>query len=146
MNASKEAKIAAEGGLSIKDLVAKGRTACRAGGGGRADCSRIGRLERRGGWLWHPFGGERQRGAGPSYRGHAHHTPVHGHQHAGWPDGIDGLELARRAVELRPGLHVLYTTGGGRTDGMVALFVAGGTFLPKPYTRDQLIEAMQSNR
>jgi CheY-like chemotaxis protein len=58
------------------------------------------------------------------------------------PDGADGFELARRAVELRPGLRVLYTTGGGLTDGMRALFVEGAAFLPKPYTRDQLIEAV----
>jgi CheY-like chemotaxis protein len=58
------------------------------------------------------------------------------------PDSVDGLELARRAVEFLPGLRVLYTTGGGVTDGTRALFVAGSTFLPKPYTRDRLIEAM----
>jgi CheY-like chemotaxis protein len=62
------------------------------------------------------------------------------------PDGIDGLELARRAVELRPGLRVIYTTAaGGLTDGMAALFVEGATFLPKPYTRDQLMRAMRGD-
>ena len=40
------------------------------------------------------------------------------------PDGMDGLELARRAVEMRPGLGVIYTSGGGQTDGMAALFVS----------------------
>ena len=59
------------------------------------------------------------------------------------PDGLDGLELARRAVEIRPDLRVIYTTGGGLTDGMTALFVEGGTFLPKPFTRQGLIEAVQ---
>ena len=58
------------------------------------------------------------------------------------PDGVDGLELARRAVDLRPGLRVLYTTGGGLTDGKRALFVEGSAFLPKPYTRDGLLEAV----
>ena len=48
------------------------------------------------------------------------------------PDGsgaIDGLELACKAVELCPGLRVIYTTGDGQTDGMTALFVEGATFL-----------------
>jgi DNA-binding LytR/AlgR family response regulator len=58
------------------------------------------------------------------------------------PDAIDGLELARKAVEFRLGLRVIYTTGGGRTDGMTALFVEDATFLPKPYTAKQLTEAV----
>ena len=58
------------------------------------------------------------------------------------PDAIDGLELARKAVELSPGLHVIYTTGHGQTDGMTALFVEGAIFLPKPYTAKQLTETV----
>ena len=58
------------------------------------------------------------------------------------PDAIDGLELARKAVELCPGLRVIYTTGGGQTDGMTALFVGHATFLPKPYGAKQLTEAV----
>jgi CheY-like chemotaxis protein len=58
--------------------------------------------------------------------------------------GFDGLELARSAIELRPELSVLYTTGGARTDGMIALFVEKAGFLQKPYTRDQLLEALAS--
>ena len=61
------------------------------------------------------------------------------------PDGLDGLELARRAVEIRPGLRVIYTTGGGLTDGMTALFVEGGTFLPKPYNRQRLVAAVKGD-
>ena len=56
-------------------------------------------------------------------------------------DAIDGIELARKAVELCPDLRVIYTTGGGQTDGMTALFVEDATFLPKPYTVKQLTEA-----
>ena len=55
-------------------------------------------------------------------------------------DAIDGLALARKAVELSPGLRVIYTTGHGQTDGMTALFVEDATFLPKPYTVKQLTE------
>jgi two-component system cell cycle sensor histidine kinase/response regulator CckA len=58
------------------------------------------------------------------------------------PDAIDGLGLARKAVELCPGLRVIYTTGHGQTDGMTALFVEDATFLPKPYTVKQLTEAV----
>jgi DNA-binding NtrC family response regulator len=49
-----------------------------------------------------------------------------------------GLNLAREAVERRPGLKVLYTSGRGVTDGMNARFVKGSTFLQKPYTVDGL--------
>ncbi len=37
-----------------------------------------------------------------------------------------------------PDLKVLYTTGQGVTDGMLALFVPCSEVLPKPYTVDQL--------
>ncbi len=50
-----------------------------------------------------------------------------------------GLELARQAVESRPELHVIYTTGEGVPDGMRALFVDDFVFLAKPYTVDALI-------
>jgi DNA-binding NtrC family response regulator len=58
------------------------------------------------------------------------------------PDTIDGLALAQKAVELSPGLRVIYTSGYGQTDGMTALFVEAATFLPKPYTVKQLTEAV----
>jgi hypothetical protein len=54
-------------------------------------------------------------------------------------------------VAARPGaasgnarLRVIYTTGGGGTDGMTALFVDGGIFLPKPYRSEQLIQAIET--
>jgi len=61
------------------------------------------------------------------------------------PDAIDGLELARKGVELCPSLRVIYTTGHGQTDGMTARFVEDATFLPKPYTVKQLTEAVSSD-
>jgi DNA-binding NtrC family response regulator len=53
-----------------------------------------------------------------------------------------GLGLAKEAVARRPGLKVLYTTGQGVTDGMIALFVEGSAWLPKPYTVDQLLRSL----
>ncbi len=55
---------------------------------------------------------------------------------------LAGLELAQQAREMRPGVPVLYTSGGGVTDGTRALFVNGSGFLPKPYTLGQLTEAL----
>ena len=49
-----------------------------------------------------------------------------------------GLSLAAKAVEMRPDLKVLYTSGQAVTDGMIALFVRGSAFLAKPYTVEQL--------
>jgi CheY-like chemotaxis protein len=50
-----------------------------------------------------------------------------------------GIELAKRAVELKPGLRVVYSTGLSVTDGMKALLVPGSAILEKPYTVDQLL-------
>jgi CheY-like chemotaxis protein len=61
----------------------------------------------------------------------------------GLKEEIDGgLELARRAIEIRPTLKVLYTTGRPVTDGTRARFVEGSAFLPKPYTVEQLLTAL----
>jgi DNA-binding NtrC family response regulator len=51
---------------------------------------------------------------------------------------VGGCELADQAIELRPQLRVLYTTGNAITDKMKALFVNDAQFLCKPYTGDQL--------
>jgi CheY-like chemotaxis protein len=51
---------------------------------------------------------------------------------------LGGCDLAHRAVELRPHLRVLYTTGNAVTDKMKAMFVEGSSFLCKPYTEPQL--------
>src|SRR5687767_8397125 len=56
-------------------------------------------------------------------------------------DELAGVELAQQAREMRPGVPVLYTSGGGVTDGTQALFVDGAGILPKPYTLAQLTEA-----
>jgi CheY-like chemotaxis protein len=51
-----------------------------------------------------------------------------------------GIELAKRAVELKP--RVVYSTGLSVTDGMKALFVPGSDVLEKPYTVDQLLASL----
>jgi hypothetical protein len=43
-----------------------------------------------------------------------------------------GIQLAKRAVELKPRLKVVYSTGPTVTDGMKALFVPGSAVLEKP--------------
>jgi CheY-like chemotaxis protein len=61
------------------------------------------------------------------------------------PNGIDGQELVRRALALRPGLRALYTSGyseqflkgRGSADAGVAL-------LNKPYRSRALAEAVRS--
>ena len=51
---------------------------------------------------------------------------------------LGGCELAHQAIELRPKLRVLYTTGNVVTDKIKALFVEGTECLRKPYTQHQL--------
>ena len=50
--------------------------------------------------------------------------------------------MARQAVERRPGLKVLYTTGQTITDGMKGLFVEKSAVLPKPYTVEELVTSL----
>jgi CheY-like chemotaxis protein len=50
-----------------------------------------------------------------------------------------GLDLAEKAVALKPDLGVLYTTGGE----IKSPRIAGSEFLPKPYTSSQLIAAVE---
>jgi DNA-binding NtrC family response regulator len=52
-----------------------------------------------------------------------------------------GITLGKLIEETRPGIPVLYTSG--RADGMLALFVAPSAFLPKPYTAQELTEAVE---
>jgi CheY-like chemotaxis protein len=56
---------------------------------------------------------------------------------------LGGCELTHQAIKLWPKLRVLYTTGSSITDKMKALFVEGAHFLPKPYTPDQLQNAVE---
>jgi CheY-like chemotaxis protein len=53
-----------------------------------------------------------------------------------------GIELAKEAVQRRPELKVLFTTGSAVTDGMKAMMVDKSAVLEKPYTVDQLQTAL----
>jgi CheY-like chemotaxis protein len=55
---------------------------------------------------------------------------------------LGGCSLAHQAIELRPDLRVLYTTGNNATAQMKSLFVDSAHFLPKPYSDDQLRESI----
>ncbi len=55
-----------------------------------------------------------------------------------------GFDVARQAVQIQPGLPVLYTSGRACTDDMLQLFVQGGRFLQKPYSPGQLEAAIGS--
>jgi CheY-like chemotaxis protein len=57
---------------------------------------------------------------------------------------LGGCELAHQAIELRPKLRVLYTTGNFVTDKMRALFVEGTKCLCKQYTQDQLQDSFEA--
>jgi len=53
-----------------------------------------------------------------------------------------GISLAKEAVQRRPDLRVLFTTGSAVTDGMKAMMVERSAVLEKPYTVDQLQTAL----
>lgn len=58
-------------------------------------------------------------------------------------DGPDGFEIATSARAKWPKLPVIYTTGQIVTDGLQALMVEGAVLVRKPYTPEQLQEAVQ---
>jgi DNA-binding response OmpR family regulator len=53
-----------------------------------------------------------------------------------------GIKFAKRAVELKPDLKVLYSTGLTVTDDMKALVVPGSIILEKPYSEDELLTSL----
>jgi DNA-binding NtrC family response regulator len=53
-----------------------------------------------------------------------------------------GLQVGQLVATKLPQMPVLYTSGRNLTDGMRALFVEPSAFLPKPYTIDDLVEAV----
>ncbi len=51
---------------------------------------------------------------------------------------LGGYDVANQAVDIRPDLRVLYTSGSLLTADMTGRFVGGGLFLQKPYSPGQL--------
>jgi CheY-like chemotaxis protein len=56
-----------------------------------------------------------------------------------------GIELAKRAVEHKPNLKMLYSTGLTVTDDLKALVVPGSTILEKPYSEDQILANLSAH-
>ena len=54
-----------------------------------------------------------------------------------------GIDLAKRAIELKPGLKVVYSTGLTLTREIKALLVPGAVILEKPYTLAQLLTSLE---
>lgn len=57
-------------------------------------------------------------------------------------NALAGVELGQAVHDARPSVPVIYTSGTGVTDGTRALFVPPSAFLPKPYTAQQLTQAI----
>jgi DNA-binding NtrC family response regulator len=53
-----------------------------------------------------------------------------------------GVTIGKLIEQTRNGVRVLYTSGRELTDGLKSLFVEKSAFLPKPYTEQQLTEAI----
>jgi CheY-like chemotaxis protein len=56
-----------------------------------------------------------------------------------------GIEFAKRAVELKPALKVLYSTGLTVTEDMKALVLPGSIILEKPYSEDELLASLSTH-
>jgi two-component system cell cycle sensor histidine kinase/response regulator CckA len=55
-----------------------------------------------------------------------------------------GITVGKMVGQIRKGTPVLYTSGRMLTDGMQSLFAEPSAFLPKPYTAEELTEAVSN--
>jgi DNA-binding response OmpR family regulator len=60
----------------------------------------------------------------------------------GMPD-LDGVSVVRRMRERQPGLRVILMTGGDGLEGQAMAEEAQAGFLLKPFTREQLLDAVR---
>ena len=56
------------------------------------------------------------------------------------PGTLNGLDLARRCAELRPGMPIVVVSGGHRP--RADELPAGAVFLPKPYRMEDIVAAL----
>jgi two-component system, NtrC family, nitrogen regulation response regulator NtrX len=57
-----------------------------------------------------------------------------------------GIELAKHAVEMNPGLKMIYSTALTLTDRTKELLLPGSVILEKPYTIDELLTSLSEPR
>jgi len=55
-----------------------------------------------------------------------------------------GFEIAKEAVNSRPNLRVLYTSGQDLSEEMMAMCVPGSQFIQKPYSENDLQRRIDS--
>jgi DNA-binding NtrC family response regulator len=60
------------------------------------------------------------------------------------PGGHDGLQLARLAARLRPGMPIVVVSAGIRP--AKDELPEGAVFIPKPYRVDRIVAALESQR
>jgi len=53
-----------------------------------------------------------------------------------------GIEIGQIVKQARDGTPVVYASGRALTDGMQSLLVEPSTYLPKPYTDEQVIKSV----
>lgn len=56
--------------------------------------------------------------------------------------GTTGYDVARQARSIQPGVTVIYMSGEIDERSVATYGVSGSTFLPKPFTSEQLLAAM----
>lgn len=58
--------------------------------------------------------------------------------------GTTGYDVARRARAIRPDVRVIYISGQADERSVATYGVPGGVLLPKPFTPEQLLAAMDA--
>ncbi len=59
-------------------------------------------------------------------------------------DGFDGLDTFREMIAVQPTLKVLVASGHAPSERGAEIIALGAAWLPKPYTSDRLLDAIES--